>query len=69
MTRITEQSADASYKAQRQAIDDQIGRLQSLLLAMDDRQSQDPRNWGFVGNASSTLEWLRDASQMLGGAR
>ncbi len=69
MTQTIEQSADATYKARRAAIDEMMGQIQYQLQSLGAMQSQHRWDWGFTGTAEGILAYLQDASAVLGGVR
>ena len=69
MTQTIEQSADATYKARRAAIDEMMGQIQYQLQSLDAMQSQQRWNWGLTGTAEGILAYLQDASAALGSVR
>lgn len=59
------QVAPVAYQAHRTACQELLTKLQDQLNAHQQRQNQDPGNWGFVGDLSYVEDLLQQASDFL----
>ena len=62
-------TANDAYRAARERIDRQIGQINHLVRAHAEKQSADPKNWGFAGDLSRLVEQLNEAIECFGGGR
>lgn len=58
-------TANETYQSKREEINARIAVLQAGLEVMDDLQSQNPKDWGFVGNAGHIMDALNDLMEFV----
>ena len=63
-TQMATLTADETYKAKSERVDELLGFVAEQMAELDDRQATSPNDWGYVGSAGYILDKLEDALGM-----
>jgi len=62
-------NATYAYRAAHVRLDENLNRINRLVLEHVEAQSRQPENWGFVGDMNHLVACLNDALEFLGATK